>query len=141
MQLAAQERGSFQDDAAGSGVGAPVRPRNEVLAALSPEAFSIIESSLQRRDYEERSVLWDAGQQADRLYFPLSGIISIVMPVKDGNGIEVGAVGHEGCAGIDSARGQTLALTRGIVQVAGTFMEMSATQFAAAARRNDELNN
>jgi CRP-like cAMP-binding protein len=58
--------------------------RNAVLAALSPRAFSILESHLRHRDFPEGSVLWDAGVPTERVYFPLSGIISVVLPVKDG---------------------------------------------------------
>jgi CRP-like cAMP-binding protein len=114
--------------------------RSGVLTALSSNAFSVLEPHLRHRDFEEGSVLWEAGDQIDRVYFPLSGMVSIVLPVKDSSGIEVATVGREGAAGIDCGLGQAQSLTQGVVQIAGTFSYMSALQFANAARQNDEID-
>ena len=120
----------------------PVRlhQRNAALATLSSSAFSILEPHLRQRDFEEGSVLWDVGEQFDRVYFPLSGIISIVLPVKDGCWIEVASVGQEGAAGINYGLGQAQSATQGVAQVAGTFCYISAPQFASAARQSDEID-
>jgi CRP-like cAMP-binding protein len=118
-----------------------VRHRNGALAALSSSAFSILEPHLRSRDFEEGSVLWDAGESSNRAYFPLSGVISIVVPVKDGGGIEVASVGYEGAAGIDCESGHHHSVTQGVTQVAGTFSYMSAVQFASAARQNEEIGH
>jgi CRP-like cAMP-binding protein len=122
---------------------APVhlRHRNAALAALSSSAFSLLEPHLRYRDFEEGAVLWDAGEQVDRVYFPLSGIISIVLPVKDGCGIEAASVGQEGWAGIDYRLGQSQSVTQGITQIAGMFSYVSALQFVSAARQNDEIDH
>ena len=116
------------------------RHRTGVLAALSSSAFSVLVPHLRHRDFAEGSVLWEAGEQTDRVYFPLSGMISIAVPIKDGGGVEVASVGREGAAGIDYGLGQSQSLTQGVVQIAGTFSYMSALQFANAARQNDEID-
>src|SRR5215471_283067 len=123
------------------GTATRIRHRNGALAALSSTAFSILEPHLRFRDFEEGSLLWDAGEQASRVYFPLSGVISIVVPVKDGSGIEVASVGYEGGAGVDCELGQHQSVNQGITQVAGTFSYMSASQFASAARQDDEIGH
>src|SRR6516225_8587437 len=110
--------------------------RNAVLAALSPRAFSLLESHLRYRDFPEGSVLWDAGAPTERVYFPLCGIISMVLPVKDGSGIEVASVGREAVAGLGSGFGQARSVTQG----SGTFSYISASQLAAAARQNEEIS-
>ena len=111
--------------------------RNAVLAALSPRAFSLLETHLRYRDFPEGSVLWDAGAPTERVYFPLSGIISVVLPVKDGSGIEVASVGREAVAGLGSGFGQARSVTQGMALVSGTFSYISASQLAAAARQNE----
>ena len=134
------------------GTGQPVRPtpvatntsgrlrhKNGALSALSWRAFAILEPHLRQRDFEEGSVLWDAGEEVDRVYFPWSGIISIVLPVKDGSGIEVASVGREGAAVIGYGWEPLQSVTQGICQVSGTFSYMSALQFATAARQSDEV--
>lgn len=113
---------------------------NAVLAALSSPAFSVLEPHLNHRDFEEGAVLWDAREQIDRVYFPLSGIVSLVLPVKDGSGIEVASIGPEGAAGIDYRSGQPQSLTQGVTQIGGTFVYMSASQFARVAQQNDEIH-
>ena len=111
--------------------------RNAVLAALSPRAFSLLESHLRYRDFPEGHVLWDAGAPTERVFFPLSGIISVVLPVKDGSGIEVASVGREAVAGLGA--GQARSVTQGTTLISGTFSYISASQLAAAARQNEEI--
>ena len=113
--------------------------RNAVLAALSSRAFSFLESHLRHRDFLEGSVLWDAGAPTERVYFPLSGIISVVLPVKDGLGIEVASVGREAAAGLGYGSGPFRSVTQGITLISGTFSYMSATALANVARQNDEI--
>src|SRR5260370_31093643 len=83
--------------------------RNAVLAALSPRAFSMLESQLRHRDFAEGSVLWHAGAPTERVFFPLSGVISVVLPVKDGSGIEDATVIRQPASDItyESARLRT----------------------------------
>jgi CRP-like cAMP-binding protein len=109
-----------------------------VLAALSPRAFALLESHLRYRDFPEGSVLWDAGAPTERVYFPLSGVISVVLPVKDGSGIEVASVGREAAAGLGF--GQSRSVTQGVTLISGTLSYISATQLAAAARQNEEIS-
>ena len=113
--------------------------RNAVLAALSPRAFALLESHLRYRDFPEGSVLWDAGAPTERVYFPLSGIISVVLPIKDGSGIEVASVGREAVAGLGSGFGQARSVNQGITLISGTLSYISASQLAAAARQNEEI--
>ena len=89
-------------------------------------------------------MLWDVGEQVDRIYFPLSGIVSIVLPVKDGNGVEVASIGREAIAGTSYKWGRvgpslSWPTVRGIVQIAGEFFIMSAMQFANIAWMSDEV--
>jgi CRP-like cAMP-binding protein len=113
--------------------------KNALLAALSSRAFSLLETHLRHRDFPEGSVLWDAGAPSERVYFPLSGIISVVLPVKDGSGIEVASIGREAAACVSYWSGQARSITQGITLIAGTFSYISASALAAAARQNEEI--
>jgi Crp-like helix-turn-helix protein len=115
------------------------RHRNAVLAALSLSAFSVLEPHLRHRDFQERCVLWRAGEPLDRVYFPWSGMIAITLPIGINIGIEVASVGREGAAGIDYGVGQSTSMTQGVTQMAGTFSYMPASSFASAARKNAEI--
>src|SRR5579872_5937388 len=101
MHLAA--RGTSQAlDSMPVAAAAPGRG-NVALAALSQGARAILEPHLQLHDLAEGTVLWEPGDEVEGVYFPLSGLISIVLPLKDGAGIEVASIGREGCAGVDHA--------------------------------------
>ena len=54
---------------------------------------------LAEADLEEmpaRRVLLDPGQAVDRIYFPISGMVSLVTLMSDGGAVEVVTVGKEG---------------------------------------------
>jgi CRP-like cAMP-binding protein len=113
--------------------------RNAALAALSTEALLVLEPHLRQRFFEEGSVLWDCGEPVSRVYFPISGIISVVLPVRDGNGAEVANVGREGGAGMAYGLRQLRSPTRGTIQIGGNVAFLPAAQFAGAAAQNAEI--
>src|SRR5579859_2638595 len=93
----------------------PPNPMNAALGTLSAEALALLEPHLRQRFFEEGSVLWDCGERIARFYFPISAIVSVVLPVGDGNGAEVGNVGREGGVGIAYGPKQEHSPTRGLV--------------------------
>ena len=139
MNMPLQGLGPFRRPAIVANTYPRPHHRNAVLAALSPRAFQILEAHLRHRDFPEGSVLWDAGAPTERVYFPLSGVISVVLPVKDGSGIEVASVGREAVAGLGYGWGQLRSVTQGITLISGTFSYMSASALANAAKQNDEI--
>jgi CRP-like cAMP-binding protein len=44
-------------------------------------------------------VLLDAGEEFEHVYFPHSGMLSLLVVSRDGNAIEVATVGREGVVG------------------------------------------
>jgi CRP-like cAMP-binding protein len=112
---------------------------NAALAALSTGALSILEPHLRQRFFEEGSVLWDCGEPVSRVYFPISAIVSVVLPVRDGNGAEVANVGREGGAGMSCGLRQLRSPTRGTIQISGYLAVLPAAQFVNAAAQNNEL--
>lgn len=114
----------------------PASISNLVLGALSSSAFKLIEPHLRSQAYLKGTVLWDAGRQGGRAYFPLSGLISIACTVDDDAAIEVACVGCEAAAGLhtDSALS-----TRGVAVSAGVFLSLPFTRLAMLASDNGEL--
>jgi len=139
MNMPLQGLGPFRRPAIVANTYPRPHHRNAVLAALSSRAFSIIESHLRHRDFAEGSVLWDAGVPTERVYFPLSGVISVVLPVKDGSGIEVASIGREAAAGLSYGPAQFRSVTQGITLISGTFSYISSSALASAAKQCDEI--
>ena len=95
---------------------------------------------LARDRFDLGEVLWDAGSRSPRLYFPESGLISMIVPLAGDEKIEVGSVSCEGTAGINSAFGYSSGCTRGIVTICGTFRHIAVERFLEAARQSAELS-
>jgi CRP-like cAMP-binding protein len=65
-----------------------------------------------------------------RVYFPTNGVVSLMAPVEDGKWIETAVVGKEGMVGIRAfLGGGTSGNERGLGQVEGTALQMSADTF------------
>jgi CRP-like cAMP-binding protein len=102
---------------------------NRLLAALPPEAAALLEPGLKEVSAPQGTVFLEPGQPIEHVYFPLSGMISLLVLTKNGEMIETSSVGHEGAVGLHSGLGERRAFTRAVVQVAGRFAFMPATAF------------
>lgn len=121
-------------DAPDIGVQQELIRRNAALAALPPPSFASLASALRYRDVIAGDNLWHPSSAAT-VYFPLSAIISVVLPMPDGKkkaAVEVGIIGRE--AMVLSKPGM-----RGIALTEGKVASMPAELFAEAARRDHEI--
>ena len=106
---------------------------NRLLASLSPEDFELLRPHLQFIELVQGSVLVEAGGQIDRVYFPHSGIISLVVRLEMGATVEVAMVGSDGLFGAFSALDGKISLNTVIVQLAGNASALDAAHLRAAA--------
>lgn len=112
---------------------------NGVLAALSSAAFERIAAHLRERFCRDGYVLWHPGERPERVYFPVSGMISLVLPTTPDTALEVGSIGLEGAVGFSEDAGALPAFARAVVRVSGNFAHMPAREFAAAKQEFEEL--
>lgn len=84
-------------------------------------------------------VLFEAGKPLRSVYFPLSGLVSLLTPETDGSRIEVGIVGNDGLAGISLLLGSQKSLVTGLVQGAGRALRMQAKTFRAVLETSPQL--
>lgn len=109
---------------------------NRLLAALPGEEKGRLLPDLERVSLNVRGILYDLDDPIRYVYFPNSGVISILTVVDDGLTIEAGTVGREGVVGIPVFLGIDTSINRAVVQVAGEAMRMKAEAFKEAARRS-----
>lgn len=64
-------------------------------------------------------VMYEMNEAFETLWFPVSGMVSIVADGGRGNGIEVGASGHEGMIGFEALLGAKVSPRRQFCQVGG----------------------
>ena len=70
------------------------------------------------------AVLYEAGELQDLIYFPISGIVSLLYSMQNGNSAEMAIVGSEGLVGFAALLGGRSTTTRAVVQVAGEAVAM-----------------
>jgi CRP-like cAMP-binding protein len=92
---------------------------NVLLDGLNPHELSIIRPHLTEVTLEAGSILAEAGQAADQVYFPLEGVVSLVGSTEGGATVEVAIVGREGVASISALLGRNRLPFRIVTQVGG----------------------
>ena len=92
---------------------------NRLLAATSVEVFEALKPHLSLRECRAGDVLGEPGQTISKVYFPQSGIISLVVDLSVGDTIETAMIGRDGALHAASALDGKVCLNRAIVQLAG----------------------
>ncbi|MFZ0213970.1 MAG: Crp/Fnr family transcriptional regulator [Candidatus Acidiferrales bacterium] len=93
--------------------------RNKILLLISDEEYARIRPHLEYLSMPHHLSLYEPGQPLEFVYFPNSGMVSLVIATEDGRTVEVGEVGKEGFAGTQAAVGINTNQVREIVQIAG----------------------
>jgi len=84
-------------------------------------------------------VLYTPLERLGDVYFPITGFISLILPVDESSFIEVGLVGNEGMFGTPLALGVDVSPVRAVVQGAGSALRMDAPQFRRELGRSQAL--
>jgi CRP-like cAMP-binding protein len=115
--------------------------KNLLLSALPSREYKRLLPHLDHVSLAFKAVLHEPGQPISYLYFPTSGILSLLL-AREGQeeGMEVGMIGREGVAGLSVFLGVATALTRSVVQVPGEALRMRADKFRALINRNSKLH-
>jgi CRP-like cAMP-binding protein len=81
---------------------------------------------------ERGQILMDADSSLDHVYFPDSGVVSVVAVYADGSIIEMATIGREGCTGVNAVLGAKNSSSRLLVQLPGSAAKMSRAAFRRA---------
>jgi CRP-like cAMP-binding protein len=100
---------------------------NLILASLDPAEREGLWPFLELFPLSWHTVLHEPGEPIEFAYFPNSGVVSLVVSVKDGKSVEVSLVGKEGFFGAPLAGGFDKSPHRSLVQVPGDAYRMRAS--------------
>jgi len=93
---------------------------NRLLASLPADIFSVISQHLKIVELKFGDVLAEPGSPIRQVYFPYSGVISLVVELDIGTMIETAMVGRDGVLNAAAALDGKVSLNKGIVQIAGS---------------------
>jgi CRP-like cAMP-binding protein len=93
---------------------------NRILNSLPQNVFAGMQPHLHTLDLAFAAVVAATGQPVETVYFPYTGVVSLVVEMQVGDMIETAMVGRDGVVNSTSALDGKVSLHKGIVQVAGT---------------------
>jgi len=82
------------------GTSTHIAPVNRILAALPREEFARLAPHLTIICLKRDEVVYIAGDQIRHVYFPISGLMSLLSTTETGSTVEVAMVGNEGIVGL-----------------------------------------
>ena len=112
-------------------------PRNRLLAALPARDLQSLQPHLAAVPLAGGSVLSEADEPLDRVYFVDTGVVSLVTAFENHVTVGVAAVGQEGVVGATSLLlGGDTALGRSRVLVPGSALAVEVSRFRSELRRS-----
>ena len=91
--------------------------KNRILSQLSRVDLKHLEPHLRLVELEHGRILADSGERLYSVYFPHGGILSSVVELTTGLGIETGMIGKDGVFGAAQALDHKISLNKVMVLV------------------------
>ncbi len=111
---------------------------NHLLDALSEESRRAILPGLEEIPLVLEKSIYEADQPITHVYFPTSGVVSMVSSMENGT-VEVGTAGREGMAGLPVLLHTDSMPTRAFVQVEGRALRIGTEAFRQALQADPRL--
>ena len=103
--------------------------QNRLLSSLPADAYARILPDLKAIPLKFRVSLHEPGDKMPYVYFPNTGVISMLTVMEDGAAVEIATIGNEGMADLFVFLGLEESDSRLLIQVPGTAMRMESTRF------------
>jgi CRP-like cAMP-binding protein len=72
---------------------------NQLLASLGADKITALRPRIKAVELPQETVLFETGDTIKTVYFPLSGLVSIVVDLASGEMIETAMIGNDGSVG------------------------------------------
>jgi len=107
-------------------------PSNRLLLALPSRNLKRLMPELENISCHRAQILMNADGALDHVFFPDSGVVSVVAVYADGSIIEMATVGREGFTDVQAVFGAKRSSVQLLVQIPGTAAKMSRAAFMRA---------
>jgi len=114
---------------------------NRILLALPEAEYQALRPLLSSVVLTHHASLHEPGDKIEFVYFPNAGLVSLVVAMKEGKTVEVGAVGNEGLVGTPAVVGLDRSPHRAIVQITGDGLGFRPKPCGAHYRRHPSFNS
>jgi CRP-like cAMP-binding protein len=112
---------------------------NGLLAGLPADVCARLRKDLQPVELPVGKVLFEAYVKQHTMYFPRSGLVSLLFVLENGHTSEVAMVGSEGVVGMSLLVDSQSTPTRAVVQVAGDALALNADAVEREFGRNGKF--
>jgi len=115
--------------------------RNQILAQLGRDDFQRLQPELEDVSLSFKQKLYEQNDSIEWVYFPESGVISLVKILSEGGPVETATVGNEGMVGLSVFLGLQVAPVRAFCQVPGRAKRLRADVLVAERQRSAKLTD
>jgi CRP-like cAMP-binding protein len=112
---------------------------NRLLDALSPRTLAGLQPHFETVPLETNKVLHQPGAKADYVFFPTSGVISIIVMTADGAAVETAMAGKEGMFSVSVVLEDDCPSQKALVQLGGSAIRMRSSQIEQAVAEDAEV--
>lgn len=113
---------------------------NLLLGSLSAADADMIVPLLTKIDLRQQTVLFEAGDAIEHVYFPSNAIVSLVVSLADGQTVEAAMVGRDGVVGALAALDGRISFSRAITQLSGDAFMCDVSLLKRAAMKSETLH-
>lgn len=114
--------------------------QNRILSSLSRDLQLQLLPRMEKISLSVRQILYEPDATITHAWFPLSGVISLIISLKSGERVEIATVGNEGLAGTPLLLGRERGPLRALCQVAGQALRMRADYFWRSLEEHPEFS-
>ena len=113
---------------------------NRLLAVLAPEERDRLLRGAKSEPVEAHQVLYTAGSEISHVYFPVTGMISLVVKMTDADDVEAMTIGNEGVIGIAVILGVASSTMEALCQIPGRALKVPTRAVLEEIRRTASVN-
>ncbi len=114
---------------------------NHLLSGLPVGMLSLLTPHFSTHAFRQGSVLYEAGDEVEHVYFPHSGMVSMLAVMQNGKAIETATIGREGVVGAMAGLGLYTSTVRAVVQLPMIASRISSARFRQVASSNKLVEN
>jgi CRP-like cAMP-binding protein len=114
---------------------------NRLLASLPHADYQALKALFITEHLAQGGLLFDVNDEVDQVYFPFTGMISLLTVLQNGNGVETATVGREGVVGAMAGLGLHRSHVKAVAQLDSMVARISAAQFRKAAANRPAILN